>query len=221
MSVQGPSGLPLLYSFRRCPYAIRARMTLAYAGVKVELREVLLKDKPAAMLAASEKGTVPVLVLPGGRVIDESIDVMRWALEQADPQDWLTTDLLEDRDDLLSENDGAFKSLLDRYKYADRYPEHSAQWYRDQANGFLVKLDLRLEKTAWLAGAEKGFVDVAIFPFIRQFAGVDRGWFDQSPYPHLRCWLDTHLDSPLFKAVMQKYPRWTPEQAGVILPELP
>ncbi|MEE4279322.1 MAG: glutathione S-transferase [Halieaceae bacterium] len=197
---------PVLYSFRRCPYAIRARMALAYADIPVELREVLLRDKPPEMLRCSPKGTVPVLVLPDGRVIDESLEVMRWALAQNDPERWMAT---ADATALLVErNDGEFKAFLDRYKYADRYPEHSAHWYRDQNAGQLATLEQRLREQGWISGARSGFTDIALFPFIRQFAMVDRSWFDAAPYPALQRWLQYWLDSGLFARVMFKLPRW-------------
>lgn len=214
---------PILYSFRRCPYAMRARMALAYAGIRVELREVVLKDKPSAMLEASSKGTVPVLILPDGKVIDESIDVMYWALTQEDPDNWLGLEsdknLRKEISELVTENDGAFKAMLDKYKYADRHPEQSADWYRDQACAFLLTLETRLNKTQWLQGSQLGFADVAIFPFIRQFVMVDPPWFDQAPYARLRRWLDTLLGSELFTSVMHKHPQWTPEQAPLWFPQ--
>ncbi|MFK8043833.1 glutathione S-transferase [Congregibacter sp.] len=218
MPEQNLAALPLLYSFRRCPYAIRARMAVAYSGAQVELREVVLKDKPAAMLAASQKGTVPVLVLADGEVIDESIDVMRWALSHADPDGWLPRDEDSTGASLIAENDGSFKILLDKYKYADRHPEHDAKWYRDEACEFLERLEQCLKKNDWLSGSTKGFADIAIFPFIRQFAGVDREWFDQAPYPALRAWLDRLLGVSLFTRVMKKYPQWVPEQPPEIFP---
>ena len=211
--------LPILYTFRRCPYAIRARMALAHAGVAIQLREVLLRDKPQAMLDASAKGTVPVLVLPHGEVIDESLDVMRWAQTQTQTQTqteapWPAPDDAAER--LITENDGPFKEWLDKYKYADRHPEHPAPWYRAQAEPFLARLDQALKHQPWLAGATPGFVDVAVFPFIRQFAGVDRAWFDQSQYLALRAWLQRWLDSELFSGVMAKHPMWSPGDARVI-----
>jgi glutathione S-transferase len=198
-------------------------MALTYSGVQVELREVVLKNKPSAMLKVSSKGTVPVLVLPNGKVIDESIDVMSWALAHADPEQWLPLDshgaIPHDATELITENDGAFKTLLDRYKYADRHPEHPAEWYRDQASVFLHDLETRLKHTEWLHGPRLSLSDVAIFPFIRQFVMVDRHWFDQAPYPQLRRWLDTLLESTLFTSVMSKYPKWVPEQESLRFPE--
>lgn len=201
---------PVLYSFRRCPYAIRARLAIKYAGQSVLLREVLLADKPAEMLACSPKATVPVLVLPDGQVIDESRDIMHWALSIHDPDHWLLFD--HDRQqqahELMDINDGIFKQHLDHYKYADRFPEHPTEYYRQQAEVFLQQLDRWLVQSRYLLGDKLSMVDVAIFPFIRQFASVDRCWFDGSVYQHLRHWLDELLDWPLFREVMHKYPRW-------------
>lgn len=214
--------LPVLYSFRRCPYAIRARLAIAYAGIPVALREVVLKEKPAALLAASPKGTVPVLVLPEGRVIDESRDIMRWALQQADPDGWLfcdDNDWVWEMEGLIQENDFVFKQHLNRYKYADRYPERPPAYHREQCEVTLRKLETHLERNGgYLVCGRPTLADMAIFPFIRQFAHVDRDWFAQSPYPKLRHWLDTLLDSELFKSVMAKYPQWQPGQPGVVFP---
>lgn len=212
---------PVLYSFRRCPYAIRARIAIAYAGVEVTLREVLLRDKPSEMLSVSAKGTVPVLVLPDGEVIDESIDVMHWALDQGDPDQWLTPSPVQDAASWIAANDGPFKHWLDRYKYADRHPEQSASWYRDQAGAHLARLDEALNHNPWLHGEKMGLVDVAVFPFVRQFAMVDYDWFARSPYPALGQWLERWLQMPLFLGVMHKYPRWTAEQVPVIFPSAP
>lgn len=200
--------LPILYSFRRCPFAIRARMALAYAGIEVELREVLLRSKPSAMLKASPKATVPVLVLPGGEVIDESVDIMRWALDRNDPDHWWNTDNEQDSIELVRQCDLEFKAHLDHYKYADRHPEHPQTVYRQRAERFLVELERRLEKRQYLAGNRIGYADAAIFPFIRQFAMVNRPWFDRAPYPGLQTWLESFLGSVLFTGVMTKYPPW-------------
>lgn len=193
---------PILYSYRRCPYAMRARMALRYAGISVETREVVLGDKPRHMLAVSPKGTVPVLVLPDGKVIDESLDIMAWALAQQDPDGWLTDNRLFQ--ELITENDSSFKRALDQYKYAARFPEQSAEVYRQQGERFLARLEALLSEHAYLLSEKLTQADVAIFPFIRQFSMVDRDWFAEAPYPHLRQWLAGLLDSELFNAVMQK-----------------
>ena len=186
---KGPGLLPVLYTFRRCPYAIRARMALAYAGIKYELREVVLRDKPPSMLELSAKGTVPVLQLEGN-VIDESLEVMDWALGLNDPDDWKAVDLRM-QSELVSQCDDEFKHWLDRYKYADRYPERSAEYYRQQGEVFLQILEAQLASAdagAYLFGSAVRFADVAIFPFVRQFAFVDKTWFDDAPYPLLQRW---------------------------------
>ncbi len=200
--------LPILYSFRRCPYAIRARMALRYAGLTLEHREVLLRDKPRAMLVASAKATVPILQLPGGRVLDESADIMRWALEQRDPDRWWRDSLANDAQSLLEENDLVFKVHLDHYKYADRHPRQSQSYYRAEAEKFLQQLEQRLCLNRFLLSDQFTFSDVAIFPFVRQFALVDKAWFDQAAYPKLQRWLQSFLDLALFNSVMEKHPVW-------------
>lgn len=202
--------LPVLYSFRRCPYAIRARMALKYTETSVELREVVLREIPEALLACSPKATVPVLVLQDGRVLEESRDIINWALTRYDPDGWLPENpaLLTLANKLIDENDHSFKGYLDRYKYAERYPQHPAVYYRTQGESFLEQLDARLAETAWLAGERMTVADVEIFPFIRQFAQVDRDWFDRAPYRQLQSWLQGFLEADLFTGVMQKYPRW-------------
>jgi len=206
---------PILYSFRRCPYAMRARMAVYYSGIECELREILLKDKPVEMLNVSVKGTVPVLI-DGDIVLDESIDVMSWALNQSDPQGWLKP---SNTHHLVVNNDGDFKHYLDRYKYFDRYPDHSQSEYFEKAVPFLEKLESSLSTTnidqPFLCGDRVTWVDIAIFPFIRQFAFVDKLKFNQLPFPKLLKWLDFHLKSDLFIAVMHKYPVWQQGQDGV------
>ena len=211
--------LPILYSFRRCPYAMRARMAIAASGAPVELREVILKDKPPELLAASPKGTVPVLVLPDGGVIDESLEIMRWALETSDPQDWLQD--AEEESEWIQACDGEFKHWLDRYKYADRHPEHPATFFRTNAEVFLAKIEDTLTRLTWLTGDSAGVADVALFPFIRQFASVDPVWWQGAPYPQTRRWLEEWLDSALFATVMTKYPRWESNAAGEVFPPMP
>jgi glutathione S-transferase len=202
--------LPILYSFRRCPYAIRARLAIKVSRVQVELREVVLADKPKAMLVASPKGTVPVLVLPDDTVIDESRDIMLWALSQHDPEHWLSDDKnrLVEGNALIALNDHEFKAHLDHYKYADRFPKYPMECYRQQGEVFLQQLEARLTRHPFLLGNAAARVDMAILPFVRQFASVDKSWFDQSPYPHLRGWLEKLLASDLFQQVMVKSPQW-------------
>jgi glutathione S-transferase len=210
-----PSLLPVLYSFRRCPYAIRARLALHASGTPYELREIQLRHKPDCMLAASPKGSVPVLVLPAGQVIDESWDIMQWALQQHDPKNWLGSQnrYRDKAAPLVAVNDSSFKMALDHYKYADRHPEHPQPYYRSQGAVFLQQLEDRLQANACLVGPDLSIADAAIFPFIRQFAGVDQDWFDRSPYPKLRDWAAALTHSSLFAAVMQKQPVW---QSGEI-----
>ena len=199
----------ILYTFVRCPYAIRARMALAYSGVPFEVREVVLKDKPPCMLRYSPKGTVPVLVLGDGTVIDESLDIISFALSHHDPDGWLEPpEALLEGDDLIEQNDGFFKTSLDRYKYSARHLESPPEVYRTQAEVFLKRLESRLEVQPFLLGPSLRRVDIAVFPFVRQFANVDKEWFLAAPYPGLRTWLQWHLDTLLFKRVMEKYPPW-------------
>ncbi|WP_434630336.1 glutathione S-transferase [Pseudomonas sp. Z1-29] len=195
-----------LYSFRRCPYAMRARMALRYSAVELTIVEVGLKAKPAEMLALSSKGTVPVLQVDG-RVIDESLEIINWALAQHDPQDWQL------RDDakaqaltaaLIEENDQVFKLHLNRYKYPERHPEYTQEHYRSEGEVFLRKLEGLLETRPFLAAEHQSLADVAVMPFIRQFAHVNRDWFAQAPYPRLQGWLQKSLDSELFVAIMAK-----------------
>lgn len=212
--------LPILYSFRRCPYAMRARVALLYAGCRVELREVSLKSKPAEMLARSAKGTVPVLITSAGTVLEESLEIMHWALANNDPDNWLLSNVpagYEQAIELIQENDQVFKKHLDRYKYAVRHPEHSLEHYRAQGEEFLARLEGRLTAQPYLLGQQLSLADIAIAPFIRQFSQVDCAWFEQSPYPQLRRWLDEFLQSALFTSAMRKYPLWQPGEASTFL----
>ena len=201
---------PILYSFRRCPYAMRARMAVMQSGVTCELREVVLRDKPAAMLELSPKGTVPVLQLPGGTVLEESLDIMHWALTANDPGNWLDT--ADAPADLISQLDGTFKSALDRYKYSVNHPERPQSDYREEGAEFLALLEAKLAANggAGLCAPRITFADIAVFPFVRQFAFVDKSWFDEAPYPLLQTWLSARLDSGLFLSVITKYPAWKP-----------
>lgn len=211
--------LPILYSFRRCPYAIRARMALQAGQRQVELREVVLKAKPLELIEVSVKATVPVLVLKNGIVLDESLDIMQWALSASHqmgiklPTHWMN-------DELIERNDGEFKQYLDHYKYADRFPEANESDHRDRAVPYLQCLNLRLAQQRYLSGTAIGVLDIAIFPFIRQFAAVDRVWFDASELPFLQAWLNKLLESALFLSVMHKYKSWSTGNALSVFPVL-
>lgn len=199
--------LPILYSYRRCPYAMRARMALWAAQVQLEVREVTLRDKPTHLLQISPKGTVPVLQLPDGMVLEQSLDIMQWALAQHDPQGWLHADR-EGVNHFITINDGDFKKALDRYKYPERYPEQPQVFYRQQGEQFLQLLEAALQQHRFVLGESTSVADVAIFPFIRQFAAVDAEWFAVSAYPQLRAWLNGWLESALFVQIMQKFPTY-------------
>lgn len=236
------SDLPVLYSFRRCPYAMRARMALIQSNTTCELREIVLRNKPDAMLAASAKGTVPVLVLPNGTVIDESLDIMYWALGKHDPDNWLRNRAIDDnnannnRDGqcparsmqaLITHFDAHFKHHLDRYKYATRYQhdndgagadplEHRAQCLSD-----LTRLDEQLAGQLYLFGEQPSLADIALAPFVRQFANTDLAWFDSAAPDGVRQWLDRVLSSNLFAQCMHKYSVWPMTGPGESFPPLP
>ena len=208
--------LPTLYSFRRCPYAMRARLAVLVSGVKCELREIVLRDKPQAFLDASPSATVPCLVLPD-RTIDESLDAMKWVLGRNDPQRWL--DMPQAGDDWISRADGPFKDALDRTKYATRYPGVDPHQQRAKASNFLGDLNQQIEAhdNAWIFGTPT-LADFAILPFVRQFAFIDKPWFDTQPWPALSNWLETFLASDLFRSIMSKYPQWREDETGVAFP---
>ena len=206
--------LPILYSFRRCPYAMRARLALASSGIKYELREVALRSKPPELFAASPKGTVPVLVLPDGAVIDESLDVMLWALRQHDPDGWLAGDV-DGMRRLIADNDSAFKQHLDRYKYPNRYAdEHAgdaqgfAESHRAAGATWLALLQDRLLEKNWLFGDHASLADMGVLPFVRQFAHTDAAWFAAQPWPQLAAWLARFEASALYTGVMDKHMPW-------------
>ncbi|CUH80169.1 maleylacetoacetate isomerase [Tritonibacter multivorans] len=197
---------PILWSFRRCPYAMRARLAILSAGLQVELRDIQrLRDKPQAFLDTSPTATVPCLNL-GTKVIDESLDIMIWALEQRDPQQLL--DMPAEGWELIARNDGPFKAALDHSKYATRYPDLNPDEEREKAAAVLFDLNRRLSGQAWLLGAAPRLADFAILPFVRQFAFIDRAWFDAQDWPHMRGWLDRFLTSPAFATVMEKHSPW-------------
>ncbi|MDD2049334.1 glutathione S-transferase [Pseudomonas putida] len=196
----------ILYSFRRCPWAMRARLALRYSECAVEIREVSLKAKPAELLALSPKGTVPVLSA-NGQVLEESLDIMRWALARHDPQDWrlrADSEAAQAADALIVRNDRDFKVQVNLYKYAERYPQHSREFYRTQAEAWLAELDERLRQRTYLFADHPSLADAALLPLMRQFAGVEPDWFASAPYPHLRAWLQGWLESRLFKAIMAR-----------------
>lgn len=214
--------LPILYTFRRCPYAMRARLGLAYAGVDCEIREVFLSDKPASLLKASPKGTVPVLILSDGKVLEESLHILEWALKNHDPDGWnqLTPDQAKLVEDLIQINDTDFKRALDRYKYPTRYAteyqglaEDFSLENRYKVEAWLQRLETLLETSekkgdAYLVKPSLSKADIAIFPFIRQFAQVDQEWFDALSHKRLKRWLQRGLNDPLFELVMHEYPIW-------------
>jgi len=195
---------------------MRARLAIAYAQQRVQIREIELRNKPEALIIASPKATVPVLVLENGPIIDESIDIMRWALRQHDPEHWLRDDWLQSTEVLIHRNDGEFKHYLDRYKYPDRYPEFSSLYYRQQAEKFLTELEQCLQLNAYLCGEHFSLADAAILPFIRQFAAVDGDWFASAPYAAVRGWLQQFVDSQRFIKVMSKYQAWQPSDTPII-----
>ncbi len=198
---------PILYSYRRCPYAMRARMALKYAGIQVEQREIELRNKPHSMLLASPKGTVPVLCADG-LVLDQSLDIMRWSLERSDPDGWMDVDE-EVSQAWIEKNDGPFKALLDQYKYPNRFPGLSQEDVLNRAIELMLKpMESALQSNGYLMGNKMSLVDVAIFPFIRQFSAVNPQEFEALPFPLVKAWLNQHLESGLFNSVMDKRPIW-------------
>ena len=204
------NAVPVLYSFRRCPYCMRAHMALKYSGMKVELRDVDLNDMPAAALKISPDATVPALLLPDGTTMDESWEIVKWALRQNDPDNWLGNDdeYVLDAEILIETNDYSFKEDLDHYKYADRFPEHPVEHYRAACEEFIEELEEMLVDKQFLLTDRLTLADVGVFPFVRQFSLVDQAWFEQSPYPNVHRWLNTMIDSSLFQQVFQKHVLW-------------
>ncbi|MBF5004341.1 glutathione S-transferase [Diaphorobacter caeni] len=211
--------LPILYSFRRCPYAIRARLALAHAGLTCELREIKLRDKPQPMLDVSPKGTVPVLVLPNGQVIEQSLEVMLHALHSSDTDGWLqpTDGTLAEMLQLIERNDGFFKRALDRCKYPDRHSADEVAQAAADADEWLEALERQLAATGYLFGRNPSLADMALRPFVRQFAAIDADAWAVKPWPHLQAWLQRFLDSALFAEVMQTHPVWVPGTAGPLV----
>jgi glutathione S-transferase len=211
---------PILYSFRRCPYAMRARLALDASGQECELREVKLREKPLEMLRVSSKGTVTVLVVADGEVIDESLDIMLWALGRSDPEHWLTPDLdsLPGTLALIAQFDSHFKQHLDTYKYPDRFAGADSLASRGEACLDVQLLESKLVRTPYLAGERVSLADMAIAPFIRQFANVDASWFSSQPWPAVQRWLKMIVASPRFERVMRTVPTWEPGTRGVSFP---
>lgn len=219
--MRAPESLPVLYSFRRCPYAMRARLALLASGQRCELREVVLRDKPPELLAASPKATVPVLVFDDGSVIAQSLEIMLWALRKNDPQHWLSpgNGTLAEMLALIEACDTGFKRDLDRYKYPGRYEAQADEVSaRDSGTRFLLQLESRLANSAFLFGHKTALADAAIAPFVRQFAGVDAAWFAAQPWLHLREWLAAWEASAAFATVMQRYPAWKSGDVSVMFP---
>lgn len=211
--------LPILYSFRRCPYAMRARLALLVSRQQVELREIVLRDKAPEFLQTSPSATVPCLEAAGS-VIDESLDIMMWALQRSDPDRWLepengsSAEMLA----LIRDCDGPFKIHLDRYKYDTRYADADKTTERAAAARFLMTLEGRLRETAYLFGSRPCLADFAILPFVRQFANADRAWFDGEPWPILKAWLERFETGPEFTAIMPKFAKWQAGDAVTVFP---
>jgi glutathione S-transferase len=216
------SALPILYSFRRCPFAMRARLALVASGTRFILREVILRDKPEALRRASPKATVPVLVAMDGTVLDESLDIMLWALERAKAGHWLEEGAAarEDALALIAQNDGPFKRMLDGYKYPGRHGDLDAEEARTGCVATLQDYDTRLAHTGWLNGECASLADLAILPFVRQFAHVDRAWFARLPLPHVQDWLQRFLASPLLETIMARHPAWREGDPPTIFPDV-
>jgi len=215
------SAYPILYSFRRCPFAMRSRLALIVSDRVCELREVVLRDKPKEMLEISPKGTVPVLIDIDGRVIDESMDIMLWALQKNDPEKWLIPeqDSLGEMREMIAEFDQGFKYHLDRYKYPDRYPGIDAEKHRNEGVLYLEKLNAKLTTTRYLFGNRFALADSAIAPFVRQFAHTDKDWFQAQSWQPLQRWLSEFIDSEIYTRAMQKYPKWESGNTAVFFPQ--
>jgi glutathione S-transferase len=203
--------LSILYSLQHCPYAMRARLGLLMAQQQVMLRAITMKNKPEEMLAKSPKGTVPVLILPDDTVIDESLDIMIWALRQNDPDDLLHKDHPEDLRaalELIHFNDKQFKPQLEIYKKAKRFRLENVIEERQKCEVFIADLEQKLTTNGFFIGQKPGLIDYALLPFVRQFSRVNRAWFIQAPYPKLREWLEQHMQSRLYGQAMAKFPFW-------------
>ena len=207
---------PILYSFRRCPYAMRARMAIHISGQKCELREVLLRDKPPSMLEYSPKGTVPVLILQDGNVIDESLDVIDWALNLNDPDDWQRSKDTKKTKELIKINDGEFKYHLDRYKYSKRYDNEDPEFHRRKCLKFIESINNELNNSKYIFDDNISYADIVVLPFIRQFRIADIEWFASLPYDNLKKWLSSFLGSSLLNSIMKKYDLWKEGDKSIV-----
>ena len=216
MDHKSKNNLPILYSFRRCPYAMRARMAIHISGQRCELREVLLRDKPPSMLEYSAKGTVPVLILQDGKVIDESLDVIDWALNLNDPDDWQRSKDKEKTKELIKINDGEFKYHLDRYKYSKRYDNEDPEFHRNKCLKFIESINNELNNSEYIFDDNISYADIVLLPFIRQFRIADIEWFDSLPYDNLKKWLSSFLNSSLLNSIMKKYDLWKEGDKSII-----
>ena len=216
MDHKSKNNLPILYSFRRCPYAMRARMAIHISGQKCELREVLLRDKPPSMLEYSAKGTVPVLILQDGKVIDESLDVIDWALNLNDPDNWQRSKDTKKTKELIKINDGEFKYHLDRYKYSKRYDNEDPEFHRKKCLKFIESVNNELNNSKYIFDDNISYADIVLLPFIRQFRIADIDWFDALPYNNLKKWLSGFLDSTLLNSIMKKYDLWKEGDKSIV-----
>ena len=216
MDHKSKNNLPILYSFRRCPYAMRARMAIHISGQKCELREVLLRDKPPSMLEYSAKGTVPVLILQDGKVIDESLDVIDWALNLNDPDNWQRSKDTKKTKELIKINDGEFKYHLDRYKYSKRYDNEDPEFHRKKCLKFIESVNNELNNSKYIFDDNISYADIVVLPFIRQFRVADIEWFDSLPYDNLKKWLSSFLNSSLLNSIMKKYDLWKEGDKSIV-----
>jgi len=210
---------PILYSLRQCPYAMRARIGLLLAKQTVLLRDIVMTNIPSEMFTASPKGEVPVLVFDDTRVIDESLEIMIWALNQNDPNNLLYRQqphAFQNMLDLIHQNDNEFVEALKKYKAASRYHDDAQNFFRQQCEPFIAYLEKRLTEHDYLFGNTISLADYAILPFIRQFSRVDRKWYLQAPYPKLQRWLEKHYQNPIFSKAMKKYPQWLENKESIL-----
>ena len=208
---------PILYTFRRCPYAMRARFAIRSSKIKVEIREIKLKEKPSEFLNLSPKGTVPVLITNSGEVLEESLDIIYWALNKNDPHKWLAKGKLENREiiKLLDDLENKFKPNLDKYKYPSRFSGVDQYFHRDKNLCFLKKLNSYLENNKSLNCEHLSLLDYAIFPFVRQFRNVDQEWFDKLNFIFLNKWINQIIDSKDFSSIMKKFKKWEPNDVPI------